>query len=236
MPETWNTIYCGAAPLPDEIWARWNFDPVLVAALLVLAVLLRRSPSGLLGVAVLVAAFVSPLCALSSALFAARTVHHVLIIALAAPLLALAVPARRPGPAMPAFLVSTAVLWLWHWPAAYDAALSFVPLYWVMQLSLLGAFFWFWRAVLHPAGPLMPSVLTILAGWMQMALLGALLTFAPAPLYEAHLVAPMEWGLTALSDQQLGGLIMWVPAGLPFLIWAALSMRGLWRRMAGAPA
>ena len=88
--------YCGPPPDPGGLWAGWNGDPALLAALAAAAVLLRGSRPGLIGVGALVLAFVSPLCALSAALFAARAVHHVLLVAVAAPLLAVAVPGRRP--------------------------------------------------------------------------------------------------------------------------------------------
>ena len=66
-----------------------------------------------------------------------------------------------------------------------------------------------------------------------MGLLGALLTFAPQALYAAHAVAPLSWGLTPLGDQQLGGLIMWVPAMLPYLVIIDHLARRSWGR-AGA--
>jgi putative membrane protein len=90
---------------------------------------------------VLAVAFVSPLCALSAALFSARVVHHVLLVAVAAPVLALAWPGHRSrSPAVP-FVVATAVLWAWHRPPAYDLALSNVAAYWAMQVTLLGSAF-----------------------------------------------------------------------------------------------
>lgn len=235
-PEVWAGIYCGPAPVPGELWLRWNLDPVLLLGLAVLAVALRRSRAGLLAVAVLVVAFVSPLCALSAALFSARVAHHVLLLAVAAPLLALAWPGRRAGSATPAFLVSAVVLWAWHWPPAYDLALSQVPVYWAMQLTLLASAFAFWRRVLHPRQQGGHAMLLILGAYMQMGLLGALLTFAPGALYAAHAIAPLAWGFSPLGDQQLGGLLMWVPAALPFLGWGALVARREWRAIAGRPA
>jgi putative membrane protein len=224
--------YCGPAPLPAEIWLRWNLDPALLLALGLLALAAGRNRVGALAVAVLALAFVSPLCTLSAALFSARVVHHVLLVAVAAPLLALAWPGRsRRSPAAP-FLVATAVLWAWHWPPAYDLALSNVAVYWAMQSTLLGSAFAFWRAVLHREQAPGASLLWVLGGYMQMALLGALLTFAPEALYSIHAIAPLAWGFTPLGDQQLGGLIMWVPAGIPFAAWGALVARRAWRAMA----
>ena len=94
--------------------------------------------------------FVSPLCALSSALFSARVLHHVLLIAAVAPLLALAFPLRRAGsPPLAALVAAHAViLWLWHAPGPYAWGLASVPAYWLMQASLLGSAWLMWRAIL----------------------------------------------------------------------------------------
>lgn len=213
----WSGVYCGPAPVPAELWARWNFDPVLLAALTVLALATARSGRGAAAVAVLFLAFVSPLCALSSALFSARVVHHLLLVAVAAPLLAGLRPAAREGSAAPAFAVSTAVLWVWHAPPLYDLALSHVGAYWVMQISLLASATWFWRRVFCPSRAPVEAVALVVAGFAQMGMLGAILTFAPGALYAAHAAAPLAFGLTPLADQQLGGLIMWVPAGFVFI-------------------
>lgn len=223
-------LYCGPAPDPGAIWVRWNLDPLLIAAVVALALVIGRSRAGAAAVAVLAVAFVSPLCALSAALFSARVVHHLLLVALAAPLIALALPAKVPRRATPLFLISTGVLWAWHLPKAYDAAMADMGLYWVMQATLLGSATAFWRAVLAPGQPTGQAGLAILGAYMQMGLLGALLTFAPDPLYAIHQLAPLAWGFTPLSDQQLGGIIMWVPAGIPYAAFGALvALRGWWR-------
>lgn len=238
MPtDYWNRVYCGPAPVPEELWLRWNLDPVVLAALALLALLVaRNSKVGAAAVAVLVLAFVSPLCALSSALFSARVVHHVLLVAVAAPLLALARPAKRSGNAALAFAVSTAILWLWHLPVAYDLALGHVGIYWVMQLSLLASAVWFWRAVFAQARAPVEAMSLVVAGFAQMGMLGAILTFAPDPLYAAHAAAPINWGLTPLADQQLGGLLMWVPAGLPYAVAGVLVARRCWAELQGGRA
>ena len=229
-------LYCGPAPDPGAIWGRWNLDPLLLAALAALALGIGRSWAGLAAVAALAAAFVSPLCALSAALFSARVVHHLLLVALAAPLIALALPAKVPRGATPLFLIATAVLWAWHLPQAYDAAMANMGLYWVMQVTLLGTATAFWRAVLAPGQPTGQAGLAILGAYMQMGLLGALLTFAPDPLYAIHQWTPLSWGFTPLSDQQLGGIIMWVPAGIPYAAFGALVALRAWRRLQGRPA
>lgn len=229
-------VYCGPAPVPAELLWRWNLDPVLLAALGLLALMVGRRPSGALAVAVLVVAFVSPLCALSAALFSARVAHHVLLAAVAAPLLAIAWPSRAPLRPSLAFVGFAAVLWAWHLPAAYDLALSNLAVYWIMQLTLLGSAVVFWRTALGPGPSAGQGALLILAGYMQMGLLGALLTFAPEPLYAIHAQAPLAWGLLPVVDQQLGGLIMWVPASLPFFVFGAMTARRQWRALEGRAA
>lgn len=228
--------YCGPPPLPNDLVASWNLDPLLLAGLLALGVAFRRDRAGLAAVAVLAIAFVSPLCALSSALFAARVVHHVLLVTVAAPLLALALPARRADGIMLPFVLSTAILWAWHIPAAYDAALANVAVYWVMQLTLLGSALLFWRAVFVEARSPVDRLVFVVAAFAQMGLLGAILTFAAQPLYSAHAIAPLAWGLTPLEDQATGGLIMWVPAGIPYAIAAALIARRGWSSLTRAVA
>ncbi|WP_426052288.1 cytochrome c oxidase assembly protein, partial [Brevundimonas sp. SL161] len=140
-------------------------------------------------------------------------------------------PARRvTGIALP-FVASTAVLWAWHLPQAYDAALANVAMYWVMQLSLLASAVLFWRAVLAQGRSPVDRLAFVVAAFAQMGLLGALLTFAPAPLYAAHAFAPLAWGLTPLQDQALGGVIMWVPAGIPYAIAAVWIARRSWTQL-----
>lgn len=231
-----NATYCGPAPLPAEIATSFNLDPVVIIALIALAVVLRRERAGLAAVAVLALAFVPPLCALSSALFAARIAHHVLLVAVAAPLLALALPAHRAGGIALAFAASTVILWAWHLPSAYDLAFTNVAVYWAMQLTLLGSATIFWRAVFAEGRSPVDRIVFVVASFAQMGMLGAILTFAPQPLYAAHAVAPFAWGLTPLEDQVLGGLIMWVPAGIPYAVVAFLIARRSWARLTGAVA
>jgi putative membrane protein len=223
----WEGIYCGPAPLPEGILWRWNIDPWALGVIAAIALWSGRSRPGAVAVLVLCVAFLSPLCALSSALFSARVVHHVLLVAVAAPLLALARPARHQTGVGLRFILATAALWLWHLPPAYDAALSDMAVYWLMQASLLGSAWLFWRAAFsQPEGS---GLGWVFLGYVAMGMLGALLTLAPAALYAAHESAPLLWGFTPLSDQQLGGLIMWMPAGIPFAIWGAMLARRAWR-------
>lgn len=225
------TSYCGAPPQPYDWISRWNLDPVLLLALGLGAALALRSAHprrALAAVGVLALAFVSPLCALSVALFSARAVHHLLLVAVAAPLIALAFPARRPGFLGAAFLVSTATLWAWHLPSLYDLALGDTAIYWLMQASLLATAIWFWRGLF--AAPPLSGTLSAIFAMAQMGLLGALLTFARAPLYAAHAGTTWPWGLDPITDQQLAGLVMWVPGVIPYAVATALIARRAWVR------
>jgi len=187
-----------------------------------------RRRAGMLALGILALAFVSPLCPLANALFALRAVHHLLLILVAAPLLALAWPGRTAHTPVPALLLSTISLWFWHWPTAYTAALASPFVYWAMQASLLGSFTLFWRRVLHSDHALIPALLAIVGAAAAMGLLGAILTFAPRALYAEHARWPLVYGLSTLEDQQLAGLIMWVPAMAPFLLLAALILHRSW--------
>jgi len=223
------TPYCGPAPAPGD-W-RWNLDPLLLATLALAVVLIGwrlrggERLAGLAAVAVLFTGFVSPLCALSSALFTARTVHHVLLVAIAAPLLAWAIPARRVGALPLATAFQAVVFWSWHAPDLYATALSSDGVYWLMQLSLLGSSILFWMGVRSASAP--SAVGHLLVAMVAMGFIGALLTFAEQPLYVPHLLTTAAFGVTPLEDQQAAGLIMWAPAAAIYLM-AALWRLGRW--------
>lgn len=216
--------YCGAAPTPDDLWFRWNLDPPLLLILAVLGGLMLATSKGrrgltLAALAVLFLVFVSPLCALSSALFAARTVHHVLLVAVAAPLIAWALPSPSRPPALAAATATfIAVLYAWHVPALYGWGLSHDLGYAAMQASLLLSATMAWRALRMAAAP--AAVAALLATMVLMGLLGAALTFIPRALYAPHVLTTAAWDLTPLADQQIAGLIMWIPAAGIYLAFA----------------
>lgn len=233
--------YCGPPPRPGDLLGQWNFDPLLLIALaagfiLVLVVARRRRPIGTLAVAALVVIFVSPLCAAGSALFSARAVHHVLLVTVAAPLFALLGEQSRTRNIPLPLLGSTIILWAWHIPALYTAALDDHALFWLMQISLLTSAVWFWRALFAADADLPAVFAALVAAAGQMGLLGALLTFTPRALYPHHMLAPLAYGLDPLRDQQLAGLIMWVPAMLPYALIAAILARRAWSGGSMSPA
>ena len=217
--------YCGPPPLPQDLWGRWNLDPVLICALLAMAVFgfaqpldrrQRRTLAGAVLLAIII--FVSPLCALTVSLFSARVVHHVLLVAVLAPMLASCL--RGHGGWTGQFLapltaLHTVVFWFWHAPDAYVLALTNIPAYWTMQITLLGSACLVWLAIFAAKPSRAISTLVFLT--FQMGLLGALLVFASSPLYPPHFTTTSPFGLDALDDQQLAGLIMWVPASIPYL-------------------
>jgi putative membrane protein len=232
--------YCGAPPVPGDLLQRFNGDPLLIAALVVIALVHLRAVKADRGKSALAAAgwltagiaLTSPLCALSVALFSARVGQHMILLLIAAPLVALALPAslaqpQSPWPATIAFFLA---LWFWHMPLAYDATFASTAVYWAMHLSLFGAAVWLWRALLHH--PQEGAVAALVAGTLtsiQMGLLGAILTLSSHALFAPHYLTTGAWGFTPLSDQQLGGVLMWVPGCALFLLAALRSGRMLWR-------
>ncbi len=234
--------YCGLPPVPGALV--WNLDPVLILGLVVacgvhLAWLYRHSAGrGRLGAAsagwVIVAlALISPLCNLSVALFSARVAQHMIILLIGAPLIAWGsghvADSDHPlgssvvGPV----LAFAAAIWLWHLPGPYDATLRSDVVYWTMHLTLFGAAVWLWDVLLNDiSGRIGVSLIATFLTALQMSILGAILTLAPHPLFAVHFDTTAAWGFMPLEDQQLGGLIMWVPAGV-LLTFYALAGFGL---------
>ena len=177
-------------------------------------------------------ALLSPLCALSVALFSARVAQHMILILVAAPLLALALP--RPGERLArvrlwgASALFLAALWFWHMPAPYDATFDSTAIYWSMHLTLSGSAVLLWRELLAPPYDLtVPALAAGILTSIQMGFLGAVISLADRPLYFWHLTTTQAWGLTPLQDQQLGGVLMWVPGIALFLYVALRSLETL---------
>ncbi|WP_221766432.1 cytochrome c oxidase assembly protein [Sphingomonas ginkgonis] len=219
-------------PVPGELLSRWNLSPWLLLVLLAVAILQLRTSSRPVrgavagGWIVATLAFVSPLCALSVALFSARIAQHMLLMLVAAPLIALGLPASRwRHSAWWSALAFTAALWVWHMPAPYKATFRSDAVYWAMHLTLFGSAIWLWRDLLDPTPERAASVLGAgLFACIAMGFLGAVLTLANHPWFDWYRTTTEAWGLDPLADQQLGGAIMWVPGGIAFL---AVALRSL---------
>jgi putative membrane protein len=211
-----------------------------------------------LGWLLLVVALVSPLHRLGGALLWAHMAQHELLMVLAAPLLVLSRPLvvslwampprarRRLGSALRAtaplvrWLGRIEVAWLlhalaiiaWHVPWLYDRTVESDLVHSLQHASFLGTALLFWWSVLTEGrlrGRYGGAVLSLFTTAVYTGGLGALLTVASRPWYSAYGAAAPLWGLTPLEDQQLAGLIMWVPAGASYLV-ASLWLVVLWLR------
>jgi len=204
-------------------------------------------------------ALASPLEVAASSLFAAHMVQHLLLMLVAAPLLVCgrpvvvlmqAVPRRGRRPlylfrarrsvraAMDALShpvavwgVGAVVLWAWHLPTLYEAALRSDAVHALEHASLVAASALVWAVALGRTrrSLAIPAAAGLLfATSLQSGALGALLALAQRPLYPIHAAVAPSWGLTPLEDQQLAGGLMWVPPGMVYLVViAALLVRWL---------
>ena len=230
--------YCGAAPVPGA--ESWNLDPALLTGLaigLVGGVSLIGWSKGrrhdlilfAVGWATLALAFVSPLCNISVALFSARALQHMILTLVAAPLLVRGLVGslrerRSVGGlfAMSSAIAFTFCFWFWHSPLPYDATLENNAVYWAMHVTMLGSALALWVAVFRSRGLIAFSIVSAIG--LQMSMFAALITFASAPFYEVHALTTAAWGLTWMQDQQLGGVLMWVPAGLLLVLYSATAL------------
>lgn len=144
------------------------------------------------------------------------------------PLRRLARTATRPVPALAAHGAALAV---WHLPGPYGAALASHGVHLVEHVLLVGTAVLAWWPVLSPSG-LLPSlhygaqVLYLFALGIPMTIVAAMVTGAEAVLYPFYAEAPRVTGLTALEDQRLGGVLMWVPAGvIPLVAFTVVFFR-----------
>jgi cytochrome c oxidase assembly factor CtaG len=266
---------CAHGTEPHGTVAPWTFDPWIVTPLLVLgllyatgsAVLWRRTGiarrirgwqalayfTGWMSLAV---ALVSPLHWLGEHLFTFHMIEHEIVMAISAPLLAMARPIgillwslprrvriasgrflRRPtvdaawqwlSAGRNATLLHGVAIWAWHAPLLFDAAVANVAVHRLQHLSFLLTAILFWWSVFR-RGDSGVGAWHLFITMLHTSVLGALMTLAPRVLYEAQTAAAAEWGLTALEDQQLAGLIMWVPAGTIYA-GAALALTAIWIR------
>jgi cytochrome c oxidase assembly factor CtaG len=180
-------------------------------------------------------------------LFSAHMAQHLLLILVAPPLMLLGIPRwlaqrvldwplasrterilNRP---LLAWLLGMGTLWVWHAPVLYNATLANEQIHIVEHLSFLVTSSIFWWPILSPLterrlAPL-ATIPYLFAASAATSILGIILTFSPPGIYPAYLDPKDEigalpllrdgWGLTPAADQQLGGLLMWVPGGLAYL-------------------
>ena len=131
-----------------------------------------------------------------------------------------------------AWAIHAVALWVWHMPALFQATLRSDFVHTLQHLSFLGSALLFWWALIHGRRGLMgygAAVLYMFTTSLHSGVLGALITFAHSAWYPAYANSTASWGLTPLEDQQLGGLIMWIPAGLVYVV-AALALMVGWMR------
>jgi putative membrane protein len=214
-----------------------------------------RAAAFLGSLGVLFVALISPLHALSEELASAHMVQHMLLMVVAAPLFVLGSPGLvctwglptdwRPiiarwrrwqdadalgRPAAP-WVLYAVTLWIWHFPVAYEAAMVDPFVHDAQHLSFFGAACLFWRSLLDPLHRLqlhpLAAVVALFTTSLHAMLLGVFMALSPVIWYETYTSRTVVWGLTPLEDQQLAGLIMWMPACLVYPA-AAAAVFGTW--------
>jgi cytochrome c oxidase assembly factor CtaG len=205
-------------------------------------------------------ALVSPLHELGEQLFTFHMVEHEIIMAIAAPLVVLARPSAPLLWSLPAAaraVVKRTVLqkrmrgalgfltrprnatilhglaiWFWHVPQFFDAAVGDVMLHRLQHLSFLATALLFWWSLLRRSES-GEAAWHLFVTMIHTGALGALIALAPHVAYSLQSEHALEFGLTPLEDQQLAGLIMWIPAGTVYAT-AALFFAALWIKRSGA--
>jgi putative membrane protein len=215
------------------------------------------------GWSLLAAALLPPVDTVADRSFALHMGQHETLMVIAAPLLALsraleawtwALPAdmrkawprfvstsalrlgwhRLTSPAV-AGLLHALALWIWHVPALFLAALASEGVHVLQHTCFLASALVFWWAVFGRRSrvPDATSIALLFTTMLHTSALGLLLTFAPVPWYVHG--GPGAFGLTPLEDQQLGGLLMWVPGSLAYVI-AGLAIVAHWLASSTATA
>ena len=172
-------------------------------------------------------------------LFSAHMVQHLLLSLAMPPLLLLGTPGWlvRPLLEYPAvnrvahaltkpircFIIFNVVIATWHLPPLYNTAMEYHPVHIVQHLMFMAASVLMWWPFLSPL-PELPrlaypgQMLYCFLMVIPMSIVAIYIAMADHVLYPAYSIAPRVWGLTPMSDQQIGGLIMWVPGGLLFYV------------------
>jgi cytochrome c oxidase assembly factor CtaG len=130
------------------------------------------------------------------------------------------------------FLLHALALWIWHLPSLYDAALEHEAVHIAQHICFFSSACLFWWGMLHGRYGRLgygAAVIYMFATSMHSGVLGALLTVARYPWYRDYMATTSSWGYTPLEDQQVAGLIMWIPASVVFLV-AGLGFLAAWLR------
>ena len=137
-----------------------------------------------------------------------------------------------------AWWIHAIALWGWHAPALFRATLTSDLIHALQHMSFLGTALLFWWSLFRRhenRSTYGSAVFYIFTTAVHSSILGALLTFSPTPWYSPYISTTPVWGLTPLEDQQLGGLVMWIPAGFVFVA-AGLVFFGKWMQNENIPA
>jgi putative membrane protein len=195
-------------------------------------------------------AFISPVSALAEGyLFSAHMVQHILLVLIVPALLLLSLPRSFSLPRQLAgfthpfigWIAGVGAMWLWHAPALCNAATtsSAVSAIQTTSLLLMGSVFWWQVLAPRDAERLSPGVgiVYLFTACTACSILGIILTFAPVSICSVY-QHPVDrlgmlgtirggWGLTSDRDQQIGGLLMWVPMCLIYVA-AILAQLARW--------
>jgi cytochrome c oxidase assembly factor CtaG len=205
---------------------------------------MRRALAFFLGVDVIFFALFSPLDAVGdSYLFAAHMAQHLLLSLVGPPLMLLGLPAWLLQPLLRhrttstigkglthpvvAAALFTANVWLWHAPPLYELTLVNEQVHILCHLLYIATGLLFWWPLLSPLQEGWPplslggKLAYLFFSDMPMVLLGAGLTFSP-PLYPYYQHVPRIFGLSVATDQQLGGLLMWIVGSIYFIVLASI--------------
>lgn len=168
------------------------------------------------GIVAAAAATAPPAHALAEDSFAAHMIQHLVLMIVAAPLLAVGATVHIRVPLTVAAAAYAVVVWGWHAPAAYTAAVERDVLHVAEHASFVAVSWLLWRVVFDARHGYVPRIAVVFVTGLQSSALGAILAFASIVLYPVH--DPGRFGLTPLEDQQLAGAIMWIPPGLVYLV------------------
>ncbi len=129
---------------------------------------------------------------------------------------------RPPASVVWPTVAMVAVWYAWHLPALYDAAVDSGAVHAVEHLSILGIGCWYWAAIAPHRRRTGAVVLASFTLVFALGFLGAVLSLSPVAFYAGHVYATTL--AAQLDDQHLGGLLMWTPGGLVYLITAVVQL------------